>query len=45
MHTTFMEKLLEEGHSDGLSVDGYNDIKTNFCMLEWKVVDGFRVAE
>ena len=36
------KNLHEEGHSDGLSVDGYNNIKTT---LEWEVVDGIRVAE
>jgi hypothetical protein len=24
------KNLKEEGHTDGLSVDGYNNIKTNF---------------
>ena len=39
------KNLQEEGHSDELSVDGYNNIKTNFRTLEWEVVDGIRVAE
>jgi hypothetical protein len=39
------KNLQEEGHSDGLSVDVYNNIKMNFCTLEWQVVDGIRVAE
>jgi hypothetical protein len=39
------KNLKEESHSDSLSVDGYNNVKTNFCMLEWEVVDGICVDE
>jgi hypothetical protein len=39
------KNLRGEGHADDLSVDGYNNIKTNFCALEWDVVDEICVAE
>lgn len=45
MRAALLKNLQQKGHTDGLSVEGYDNIKMNFCTLEWEVVDGIRVAE